>query len=96
VLGVDRGPHNLQRFWAVGWQRGTSAGPTHPLILRLARGRWRIDPSPDPFPDRFTVLADVAVFGRDTFDAVGAVAVGTATDPATGVTSSVIMRRCAP
>ncbi len=94
LLGVDRRPHNLQKYWAVGWREG-STGARRPLILRLG-ARWRVDPAPNPYPGGWTELMDVAVFGRDTFDAVGAVAVGRAYDPAAGASRSVIMRRCAP
>jgi hypothetical protein len=96
LLGVDRGPHALQKFWAVGWRRATPTGASEALILRLLDGRWRVDPAPDPYPGGWSRLEDVAVFGRDTFDAVGAVAVGSANDPATGASRAVIMRRCAP
>ena len=94
LLGVDRGPHALQRFWAVG--RVADVAGSHPLIVHLARGSWRVQRVPDPFPSGTAALADVAVFGRATMDAVGAVAVGNGWDPATGETDALIMRRCAP
>jgi hypothetical protein len=94
LLGVDRGPHNLQRFWAVGWRQGSVAGPERPLIMHLAGGVWHVQRAPNPFPDGATELTDVAVFGRATFDAVGALAIGNGSDPTGG--GAVILRRCAP
>jgi hypothetical protein len=95
LLGVDRGPHNLQRFWAVGWRQGSVVGPERPLIMHLAGGVWRVQRAPNPFPGGSMELVDVAVFGRATFDAVGALAVGNGSDPTTGG-GAVILRRCAP
>jgi len=96
LLGVDRGPHNLQRFWAVGWRQESITGPERPLILHLGGGRWRVQRAPNPFPGGSTELVDVAVFGRATFDAVGALAVGNGFDEATGEGGAVILRRCEP
>ena len=84
-MGVDRGPHNLQKVWAVGWRRPHAGDPVQPLIARITGEGWTIDPAPAPV-GQSTSLEDVAVFGRDTFDAVGAVALGNATDPVTGQT----------
>jgi hypothetical protein len=96
LVGLDRGPHNLQKFWAVGWRQAAATTAARPLILRLAGGAWHTQRAPIPYPGGDTRLADVAVFGRATFDAVGAVAVGAAVDPSTGTDEPLIMRRCAP
>lgn len=96
LLGVDRGPHNLQKVWAAGYRQGSPSGDRRPLIVRLSETGWQIDPAPNPYPDGWTVLKDVAVFGVPTFDSVGAVAVGNSYDATTGQSSATIMRRCSP
>jgi hypothetical protein len=84
LLGVDRGPHNLQKVWAAGYRQGGPSGYRRPLIVRLTDSGWQIDALPNPYPDGWTVLDDVAVFGVPTFDSVGAVAVGTASTRRSG------------
>ena len=96
LAGLDRGPHTLQKIWAVGWRERSAGDGARPLVLRLVDDVWVVERVPNPYPEGWTELEDVAVFGVPTFDAVGAVAVGNAHDPATGDYPAVILRRCSP
>jgi hypothetical protein len=54
--------------WATRYRQGGPLGYRRPLIVRLTDTGWQIDASPNPYPDGWSVLDDMAVFGVPTLD----------------------------